>query len=238
MSLENEPIAIIGTACRFPGGCDAPSKLWELLRAPKDVLRRIPSNRFNIDAFYHPDPGHHGTTNVQQSYFLDDDPARFDASFFNIPPKEAEAVDPQQRMLMETVYDSLCAAGLPMEQLRGSSTAVYVGLMCDDWSAMVQKDIDTLPTYTGTGTARSIMANRISYFFDWHGPSMTIDTACSSSLIAVHQAVRTLRSGESRVAVAAGANLILSPGMPAATYELRIWPMYVARSTDSGGGDV
>jgi hybrid polyketide synthase/nonribosomal peptide synthetase ACE1 len=99
-----------------------------------------------------------------------------------------------------------------MEQLRGSSTAVYVGLMCDDWSSMIQKDIDSLPTYTGTGTARSIMSNRVSYFFDWHGPSMTIDTACSSSLVAVHEAVSLLRSGESKVAIAAGTNLILNPG--------------------------
>lgn len=213
MSFKNEPIAIIGSACRFPGGCDTPSKLWDLLQKPRDLLRSIPEDRFNIKAFYHPDPTHHGTTNVQTSYFLDQDVAQFDAKFFGIPPKEAESIDPQQRLLMETVYDGLCAAGLPMEQLRGSSTAVYIGQMCDDWSQMVQKDIDEIPTYTGTGSARSIMSNRVSYFFDWHGPSMTIDTACSSSLIAVHEAVRVLRSGDSQVAIAAGANLILSPGM-------------------------
>jgi hybrid polyketide synthase/nonribosomal peptide synthetase ACE1 len=207
-----EPIAIIGSAGRFPGGCNTTTKLWELLRQPRDILREIPRERFNIDAFYHPDPMHHGTTNVRQSYFLDQDPAKFDAQFFSIPPTEAESIDPQQRLLMETVYESLCAAGLPMEQLRGSSTAVYVGLMCDDWSSMIQKDIDSLPTYTGTGTARSIMSNRVSYFFDWHGPSMTIDTACSSSLVAVHEAVSLLRSGESKVAIAAGTNLILNPG--------------------------
>jgi hybrid polyketide synthase/nonribosomal peptide synthetase ACE1 len=208
-----EPIAVIGSSCRFPGSCDTPSKLWELLQNPRDLLRKIPEERFNIKGFYHPDPIHHGTTNVQSSYFLDEDPSKFDANFFGIPPKEAESIDPQQRLLMETVYDGLCAAGLPMEQLRGSSTAVFVGLMCDDWSTMVQTDIDEMPTYTGTGTARSIMSNRISYFFDWNGPSMTIDTACSSSLIAVHEAVRILRSGESSIAIAAGANLILSPGM-------------------------
>ena len=115
-------------------------------------------------------------------------------------------------MLMETVYESLCAAGQTIEGLRGSSTAVYVGLMCDDWSGMLGRDWDNFPTYTATGISRSIMSNRVSYFFDWHGPSMTIDTACSSSLVAIHLAVQALRSGESRVAIAAGANLILSPG--------------------------
>ncbi|KXX77494.1 Nonribosomal peptide synthetase 14 [Madurella mycetomatis] len=222
MTSTQEPIALIGSACRFPGGCNTPSKLWELLRKPRDLLKKVPKNRFDIDAFYHPDATHHGTTDVQHSYFLDEDPAEFDAQFFGIQPMESDSIDPQQRMLLETVYDSLNAAGLPMERLKGSSTAVYVGLMCDDWSGILTKDWDSFPTYTATGMARSIISNRISYFFDWHGPSMTIDTACSSSLVAVHEAVRTLRSGESRVAIAAGANLILSPGMYIAESKLRM----------------
>ena len=212
MPQRGEPIAIIGSGCRFPGHSDTPSKLWELLRKPRDLLTEIPADRFHAKAFYHPDPEHHGTTDVQKSYFLSDDVYRFDAPFFGIQPKEADSIDPQQRLLMETVYESLCAAGQTIEGLRGSSTAVYVGLMCDDWSGMLGRDWDSFPTYTATGISRSIMSNRVSYFFDWHGPSMTIDTACSSSLVAVHQAVQTLRSGESRVAIAAGANLILSPG--------------------------
>ncbi|SCV25931.1 unnamed protein product [Fusarium fujikuroi] len=217
-----EPIAVVGSAGRFPGGCNTPSKLWDLLRSPRDLLREIPKERFNIDAFYHPDPLHHGTTNTRHSYFLDEDPAKFDAQFFSITPAEAEAIDPQQRLLIETVYESLCAAGLPIERLRGSDTGVYIGLMCDDWSSMIQKDIDALPTYTGTGTARSILSNRVSYFFDWQGPSMTIDTACSSSLVAVHEAVRLLRSGDSKVAIAAGANLILNPTQYVAESNLRM----------------
>jgi len=212
MPQRGEPIAIIGSGCRFPGKSDTPSKLWELLHQPRDLLTKIPTDRFHAEAFYHPDPDHHGTTDVQKSYFLSEDPRQFDAQFFGIQPVEADSIDPQQRLLLETVYESICAAGLTLEGLRGSSTAVYVGLMCDDWSGMLVKDWDGFPTYTATGMARSIMSNRISYFFDLHGPSMTIDTACSSSLVAVHQAVQTLRSGESRVAVAAGANLILSPG--------------------------
>lgn len=105
-----------------------------------------------------------------------------------------------------------CAAGQTIEGLRGSPTAVYVGVMCDDWAQISNRDWDLVQTYAATGTSRCIISNRISYFFDWHGPSMTIDTACSSSLVCVHQAVQALRSGESRVAIAAGANLILSPG--------------------------
>lgn len=212
MAPAQEPIALVGSACRFPGGCNSPSKLWELLRQPRDLLSKVPKNRFDIEAFYHPDPTHHGTTDVKESYFLDEHPAEFDSQFFNLQPMESDSIDPQQRMLLETVFDALNAAGLPMESLRGSQTAVYVGLMCDDWSGILTKDWDAFPTYTATGMARSIISNRISYFFDWHGPSMTIDTACSSSLVAVHEAVRTLRSGESKVAVASGANLILSPG--------------------------
>ncbi|KAJ5951279.1 uncharacterized protein N7479_009692 [Penicillium vulpinum] len=217
-----EPIAIIGTACRFPGGCDSPSKLWELLKNPRDISKKVPLDRFNVDHYYHPEATHHGTTNATKSYFLEENVAQFDAPFFNIQPMESDAVDPQQRLLLETVYDSICTAGLPMENLRGSSTAIYVGMMCDDWASMVASDVETLPTYTATGLARSIVSNRISYVFDWHGPSMTIDTACSSSLVAVHQAVQSLRSGESSLAVAAGTNLILSPNMYVTETNLRM----------------
>lgn len=207
-----EPIAVIGSGMRFPGSSSNPSNLWELLLKPRDLLQRIPEERFNIDNFYHPDPSHHATTDVRESYFLDEDHRHFDAGFFNIKPVEVAAIDPQQRLLMEVVYESLEAAGIPLESLVGSRTGVYVGLMCADYVDHLHKDVDTLPTYAPTGTARSIMSNRISYFFDWHGPCMTIDTACSSSLVAVHQAVQLLRSGDSDVAVAAGANMILGAG--------------------------
>ncbi|KAF2084690.1 polyketide synthase [Saccharata proteae CBS 121410] len=208
---RGEPIAVIGSGCRFPGSSSSPSKLWELLENPRDVLRKIGEERFNPDAFYHPDGLHHGSSNVTSSYLLEEDHRHFDANFFNIKPIEAHAIDPQQRLLLESVYESLESAGLSIEALGGSQTAVYVGLMCGDYSDHIQRDVNTMPTYMATGTARSIMSNRISYFFDWHGPSMTIDTACSSSLVAVHQAVQTLRSGDSRVAIAAGSNLILGP---------------------------
>ncbi|KAE8373286.1 putative hybrid NRPS/PKS enzyme [Aspergillus bertholletiae] len=208
---EHEPIAIIGSGCRFPGEASSPSRLWDLLKEPRDVQSRIPTERFNASGFYHPDNRHHGTSNVQHAYLLTEDHRQFDASFFGIKPVEANAIDPQQRLLLETVYESLEAAGIPIEQLQGTPTAVFVGLMCGDYADLLGRDTSDFPTYFATGTARSIISNRISYFFDWHGPSMTIDTACSSSLVAVHQAVQVLRSGESQVAIAAGANLLLGP---------------------------
>lgn len=111
-SKTSEPIAVVGTACRFPGGCNTPSKLWDLVCSSRDVLQKVPPARFNVDSFYHSDPTHHGTTNVTQSYFLDEDVTKFDNGFFGIQPMEAEAMDPQQRLLLETVYDSVVDAGL------------------------------------------------------------------------------------------------------------------------------
>ncbi len=216
--MPREPIAIIGSGCRFPGGASTPSKLWELVSKPRDVLRKI--DRYNYKAFYHPDGAHHGTTNVQDSYLLTEDHRLFDAQFFNIKPVEAEAMDPMQRILLETVYESLENAGITIESLQGSDTAFYAGVMAVEYLEHLLRDLNTLPTYFATGTSRAIVSNRISYFFDWHGPSMTIDTACSSSMIALHQAVQTLRSGESRVAVAAGADLILGPGTSLAWTEI------------------
>ena len=210
-SQHPEPIAIVGSGCRFPGESSTASKLWDLLRHPRDVGSKIPVDRFNLERFYHPDGTHHGTTNVKESYFLSEDIRRFDAQFFNIPPTEAEAMDPQHRVLLETVYEAVESAGLTIEGLQGSNTAVYVGLMCNDYTAIQARDFDFLHTYGATGTAASNASSRISYFFDWHGPSMTIDTACSSSLVSVHQAVQALRARTSRVAVAAGTNLLLYP---------------------------
>jgi hybrid polyketide synthase / nonribosomal peptide synthetase ACE1 len=212
---DREPIAIIGSACRFPGGSTSPTRLWDLLCSPRDLLCAIPSSRFNAKAFYHHYGDYHGAANVEMSYLLSqgDEHCLFDASFFNINSHEAEAMDPQQRLLLETVYEGVESAGYAIEALQGSDTAVFVGLMTGDYYDIQMRDLNSVPKYLATGTARSIISNRISYFFDWKGPSMTIDTACSSSLVAVHQAVQSLRNGESSVAIAAGANLILGPEM-------------------------
>lgn len=214
MGSQNlEPIAIVGSACRFPGGVNSPSALWKLLEDPKDVCTDIPSDRFDTTGFYHPDGKHHGATNVRKSYLLQEDLRLFDTAFFNISPNEADSMDPQQRILLETVYEALEAGGHTMESLRGSDTAVFTGTMGVDYNDTGIRDLNTVPTYFATGVNRAIISNRVSYFFDWHGPSMTIDTACSSSLIAVHQAVKALRTGESRVALACGTQVILNPEM-------------------------
>jgi hybrid polyketide synthase/nonribosomal peptide synthetase ACE1 len=173
----------------------------------------IPPDRFDASAFFHPDGSHHGTSNVLRSYLLEEDVRAFDAAFFNISPNEADSMDPQQRILLETVYEALEAGGHTVESLRGSDTAVYAGTMTADYNDTLTRDHNTMPNYFATGTNRAIISNRVSYFFDWHGPSMTIDTACSSSLVALHQGVRTLRASESRVAVACGTQVLLNPEM-------------------------
>ncbi|KAK3988690.1 lovastatin nonaketide synthase [Cladorrhinum sp. PSN332] len=207
----SEPIAIVGSGCRFPGGASSPSALWELLKQPRDVLSEIPPERFDTTGYFHPDGSHHTTSNVKHVHHLQQDLGEFDAQFFFISPNEADSIDPQQRLLLETVYEALEAGGHSMESLRGSDTAVYVGNMGCDYNDTIMRDFDSIPTYAATGISRAIISNRVSYVFDWHGPSMTIDTACSSSLIAVHQGVQALRSKESRMAVACGTQVILGP---------------------------
>ncbi|KAI2473089.1 hypothetical protein F4781DRAFT_427851 [Annulohypoxylon bovei var. microspora] len=208
-----EPIAIIGSGCRFPGNANTPSALFDVLHNPRDLLTSIPEERFSTPGFYHEKGQYHGHTNVQQSYLLSGEGTHrcFDAQFFGISPAEANVIDPQMRLLLETVYEALEDAGQTIKGLQGSDTAVYAGLMTSDYEHIMSRDEDAMGTYHVTGTSRALMSNRISYFFDWHGPSMTIDTACSSSLYAVHHAVQQLRSGASRVAVAAGSNLLLDP---------------------------
>ncbi|RMD44214.1 hypothetical protein DV735_g784, partial [Chaetothyriales sp. CBS 134920] len=217
-----EPVVVVGTGCRFPGGIDSQSKLWEMICSQRDLLLPIPESRFNAKGFYHPNGERHGSTNVARAYLLQEDIRAFDAAFFGINSREAEAIDPQHRMLLETVYEAMEDAGLTIDSMKGSNTAVYVGLMTDDYHQVQVRDPDNMATYTATGTARSILSNRVSYFFDWNGPSMTIDTACSSSLVALHLAVQALRSGECRIAVAAGANLILGPEMMIAEANLHM----------------
>ena len=207
-------IAIVGSACRFPGQSDSPSKLWAQLRDPVDLRKTFSSERLNLARFYHPDGEHHGSTDVQGiSYLLSEDPRQFDASFFNINPREAEGMDPQQRLLLETAYEALEAAGYSLEAMNGSKTSVHVGVMNTDFSNIQLRDSEVLPTYNATGTSISILSNRLSYFFNLKGPSVTVDTACSSSLVALHQAVQGLHVGDASSAIVAGANLIFDPAM-------------------------
>ncbi|PYH49497.1 polyketide synthase A [Aspergillus saccharolyticus JOP 1030-1] len=218
------PIAVVGTACRFPGGVASPSQLWALLSSPKDVLREIHPQRFNVSSFYHPTGGHQGASDVPtKSYTLDDDDVhRFDAAFFNISAAEAEAMDPQQRLLLETIYEALEAAGYTLDQMRGSPTSVFVGAMTSDYHDIQTRDLDTISRWHATGTSPSMLSNRISYFFDLQGPSLTINTACSSSLVALHQAVQSLRHGECTTAIVGGVNLLLDPEVFLSHFKLHL----------------
>lgn len=171
----NEPIAIIGQGCRFPGGSNSASKLWELLKNPRDVSQGIGSGgRFNEEQFYHPESSHNGTTNTKRAYLLNENVRHFDAKFFSIPPGEAEAIDPQQRLLLEVVYEALQSAGIPIGDLSGSNTSCYVGIMCQDFFVLQAQDLLSVPKYAATGIAASNASSRISYFFDWHGSSMWV----------------------------------------------------------------
>ncbi|KAM0304961.1 hypothetical protein ACHAO8_011316 [Botrytis cinerea] len=210
-SDSTEAIAIFGNSCRLPGGSHCPSKLWDLLKSPIDLVAEIRQNRFNAVGFYHPRAEHSGTSNVTKAYLLEGDPWNFDNEFFKISAREAESMDPQQRITLEIVYEAIECAGYSLSQLKGSSTGVFVGQMSDDYRDIVLRDLDCHPQYAGTGIARSILANRVSYVFDWNGPSINVDTACSSSLVALHLAVQSLRCGECSMAVVIGVNSILSP---------------------------
>nr|APX43994.1 polyketide synthase [Pestalotiopsis microspora] len=208
---SSEPIAIIGSSCRFAGNATSPSRLWQVLASPPDLSKEVPAARFNARAFYHEDGEHLGTTNSIKAYWLEQDHRVFDAGFFNITPKEAEAIDPQQRILLEVVYEAMESSGITLHQYSGENVGVFAGVMTADYDTLSQRDELSASQYYATGNARSIISNRISYFFNFRGPSMTIDTACSSSLVALHQAVLSLRSGEVPMACVTGVNLMITP---------------------------
>ena len=206
--IKTEPIAIIGMGCRFPGAKN-PESFWQLLENGVDGISEVPSSRWNIDAFYDPDPATPGKMNTRWGGFLEQ-VDRFDANFFGIAPREAESIDPQQRLLLEVSWEALENAGIAPHKLRGSKTGVFVGISSNDYSRLQQRGSDI---YFGTGNAFCIAANRLSYLMDLRGPSLAIDTACSSSLVAVHQACQSLRRNECQLALAGGVNLILSPDL-------------------------
>jgi myxalamid-type polyketide synthase MxaE and MxaD len=208
---NNEPIAIIGIGCRFPGAND-PAAFWQLLRDGVDAIREVPADRFDQRAFYDPDPAVPGKMNTRWGGFLEQ-VDRFDPGFFGISPREALRMDPQQRILLELTWEALQDAGQVVERLAGTQTGVFIGIATNDYGRLQWNDLKGIDAYAGTGNALSIAANRISYQFDFHGPSLAIDTACSSSLVAVHLACGSLRNGESTLALAGGVNLILSPAI-------------------------
>ncbi|KAE9379717.1 polyketide synthase [Stipitochalara longipes BDJ] len=196
---------------RFPGEASTPESFWELLLNARSAQIDIPKSRYNSDAFYHPDIDRMGATPVRKAHFLAQNPYAFDAPFFSMKPVEAKALDPQQRMLLEVAYQGIENAGLNIETLKGSNTSCYVGSFTGDYKDSLTRDNEGYGQYSGAGVSPSLASNRISWFFDLKGPSMTLDTACSSSLTALHLACQSIKSGEAETSIAAGTNLILGP---------------------------
>ncbi|MDM9582028.1 type I polyketide synthase [Nostoc sp. GT001] len=201
-----EPIAVIGIGCRFPGGVNSPEELWLLCKNGGDAIAEVPSDRWDVDAYYDPDLSSYDKTNTRWGGFLANI-NQFDPGFFGISTSEAASIDPQQRLLLEVSWEALENAGYDPLQLAGSQTGVFMGIAtCDYYKAMT-----AIPTRAGTGIANSMAANRLSYFLDVRGPSVTIDTACSSSLVAIHTACQSLRHRESNLALVGGVNIMLLP---------------------------
>ena len=206
-------IAVVGMACRFPGGCDTPSKYWEFLKAGEEGLTDIPKDRWDIDEYYDPVHGTPGKMYIRKANFLKRDVTEFDAKFFKISPTEAEAMDPQQRQLLEVTYEALENAGENPDELVGSKTGVYVGINSSCEYALAIRGMENVNQYVGTGTISSIAAGRISYAFGFNGPTLSLDTACSSSLVSTLLAVDALRNNNCDMALAGGVSLMLSPAV-------------------------
>ncbi|MFC8521118.1 beta-ketoacyl synthase N-terminal-like domain-containing protein [Streptomyces sp. NPDC057257] len=211
-SPADDPIAVVGMSCRFPGSPSV-GDYWQLLLDGRVVIRDVPSDRWDGQAFLADGPWTPGTITSLRGGYLDD-VRGFDAAFFRVSPREARSLDPQHRLFLEVAYEALEDAGATRDRLRGSATGVFVGMNSSDHSQQVANRLQDVDLYYGTGNSFAGAAGRLSYFLGLTGPSMAVDTACSSSLTAVHLAIQSLRSGESDLAVAGGVNVILSPVIP------------------------
>ena len=209
---KNEPIAIVGMGCRFPGKVKNPSSFWQMLKNGVDCISEIPVQRWDLKDYYDPDPDVPGKMYTREGGFIEG-VDQFDPRFFGISPREAIAMDPQQRLLLEVSWEALEHAGKAPEQLQGSQTGIFMGICFEDYSrfSINSGDPSKMDAYSSLGNTRSIAAGRLAYFFGFNGPAFFLDTSCSSSLLSVHLACQSLRLGECNLALAGGVNLMLTP---------------------------
>jgi myxalamid-type polyketide synthase MxaB len=208
---RTEPLAVVGLACRTPGGTGDEDSFWRMLCDGGDAIREVPADRWDVDKYYHPDPDNPGTMYTRHGGFLDH-VDQFDAAFFGISPREAVSLDPQQRVLLEVSWEALENAGLAPELLFDQPVGVFVGIISNDYTHLLSKvDRAEIDAYLGTGNAHSAATGRLSHLWGLQGPNMAVDTACSSSLVAVHLAGQSLRTRECDVALAGGVNMLLVP---------------------------